>query len=98
MNNTDEPLPARGEAALPHPCPNCGEARLTLSWWMIAKPIGDFSLAGRQLKFSVVQNAAILCGGCGTAVFGRITDGTLSADGNRFTGGHFEPHDQGEQA
>lgn len=43
------------------PCPQCGECTLYLGEGLRARPIGSFSLAGQQMKFSAVSTPVIRC-------------------------------------
>ncbi len=81
--------PSNGECDIRKPCPRCGERQLTLSWWLEAKPIGTFSLAGQQLKFSARENAVVRCQFCRLVLQGRITPDAEVVNG-RFVSGHFE--------
>jgi len=83
--------------ALPQKCPSCGATTLVLSWGLISKPLGTFSLAGAQMKTSAVEVAEVDCETCGVHVPGRLVDATFSADGSSFTGGHFEATGPAEQ-
>lgn len=75
-------------ADLPKPCPSCGASPLELSWGLVARPLGTWSLAGAQMKTSAVEWATVSCPACGVQVPGRLVDAQF--DGGRFTGGHFE--------
>lgn len=81
--------PASGACNITKPCPRCHKTKLELKWWLEAKPIGTFSLAGQQMKFSAFENAAIRCRGCELIMPGRITEDASVVDG-RFVSGHFE--------
>lgn len=54
------------------PCPHCGEKTLELSWRIVAKPLGSFSLSGSQLKFSANEIPFIQCLACGSSGEGNI--------------------------
>lgn len=54
------------------PCPQCGERSLELSWRLVAKPLGTFSLSGSQLKFSANEIPFIHCNGCGLTAEGNV--------------------------
>ncbi len=82
--------PAEGWADVPKPCPNCGqEGTLFMSWELEAKPIGDFSLAGAQMKVSAVHRAAVACKNCKMMQAGLLTGDVKVVDGV-FVSGHFE--------
>jgi len=49
------------EAARETPCPLCHKLSLWLSYKLVAKPIGEFSLSGQQMKFSCVQYPILTC-------------------------------------
>ena len=62
-------------------CPQCGESKVVLSLEAIAKPIGEFSLAGKQMKFSMRDTPVLECTTrtattfCGWKLYGRLEDG-----------------------
>lgn len=43
------------------PCPNCDLRNLYLGTGLVARPVGSFSLAGAQMKFSARDVPAIRC-------------------------------------
>lgn len=45
-------------------CPFCGYKPLRLELRLQAKPLGTFSLAGGQVKFSATQWPWLVCDGC----------------------------------
>lgn len=51
------------------PCPQCGAnaLRIEMRTRIVTKPIGSFSLAGTQMKFSAwrVKWPWLVCGNCG---------------------------------
>lgn len=53
------------------PCPSCGEKTLRIEARLAAKPIGDFSLAGAQMKVSAVEVPWLVCDNCGVEVEGH---------------------------
>ncbi len=81
-------LPTTGSMTLRQPCPQC-QGKLTCSWGLSARPVGSFSLAGAQLKFSATETAAVDCGACGWRVQGRIVGAELSTDGRTLLAGNF---------
>ncbi len=81
--------PASGHCDIAKPCPFCGQRKLELRWWLEAKPVGTFSLAGAQLKFSAVENAVVQCHGCEAIIPGTIT-ADAHVENGRFVSGHFE--------
>jgi hypothetical protein len=53
-------------------CDNCGGRGFSVQWRLVAKEIGDFSLAGAQMKFSAVETPFLVCDhGCGRESRGR---------------------------
>lgn len=42
-------------------CPDCGQPTVFMTMRMVAKPIGDFSLAGEQVKFSMSELPVLFC-------------------------------------
>ena len=53
------------------PCPGCGERTLVLETRFTPTPIGDFSLAGVQMKVTVTRDVWLRCTGCGTEAKGH---------------------------
>jgi len=47
------------------PCPACGHEFLAIENRLVTKPIGTFSLAGAQTKFSAYEWPYIVCDACG---------------------------------
>lgn len=47
---------------------------------LVAKEVGDFSLAGAQMKFSVVEKAELYCTACGWTITGRVEEGYFVPD------------------
>ncbi|WP_286347080.1 hypothetical protein [Frondihabitans sucicola] len=48
------------------PCPMCGHQGMTVAPRLTAKPLGSYSLAGVQMKFSATSEMWITCdAGCG---------------------------------
>lgn len=61
---------------IPHGCPKCSVyGSLVLDVQLIAKPVGSFSLAGVQTKFSAEEVPALKCELCGWTKTGRIEGG-----------------------
>jgi len=54
------------------PCPSCGEKTLRIEFKMTIKPIGTFSLAGAQMKFSSRMVPWLICGNCGIKAEGHM--------------------------
>jgi hypothetical protein len=81
--------PPSGAIDLPQDCPQCAQQRLEMVWTLVAHPIGTFSLAGAQMKFSASVVAVVRCHNCGFRAQGRLEDATMAEDGLSFTGGHF---------
>ncbi len=50
---------------VPGSCPECGAEKLRIEMRLRAAPVGGFSLAGTQVKFSAVGWPHLVCGGCG---------------------------------
>lgn len=74
---------------LSKPCPACLHTTLYLVNVLVAKDVGDFSLAGQQLKFSVIERVTLACErGCFEKI-GHLENVVLSADGTSFLDGHF---------
>lgn len=46
-------------------CPECGAEKLRIKMRLRAAPVGSFSLAGAQVKFSASGWPYLVCGGCG---------------------------------
>jgi hypothetical protein len=62
-----------GGIAVPKPCPWCGErGGLTIDACLVARPLGAFSLAGAQMKFSAYERAELACSLCGGSRLGFI--------------------------
>lgn len=59
---------------VPVPCPDCG-GRLELSLRLVAKNVGDFSLAGAFIKFPVRTLPELDCLDCAYSRLGEIQDG-----------------------
>lgn len=59
-------------------CPACGQAALTIEWRveLTARPIGQFSLAGQQMKFSAssIRWPHLVCTSCGVEARGTFVD------------------------
>lgn len=53
------------KAAAQLECPMCGHVGFTVSWKLVAKPLGTFSLAGHQMKVSAREVPVVKCDGCG---------------------------------
>lgn len=57
------------------PCPGCGQTEvLYISVKLFAKKIGEFSLAGAQVKFSARELPVLKCHNCDFNLVGRFTD------------------------
>ncbi|KQP62931.1 hypothetical protein [Nocardioides sp. Leaf285] len=71
------PQDALAEWAAAQTCPQCGNVGFRIEERLTARPIGDYSLAGAQMKFSAVAVPHIVCGlaldgpGCGVSAPGR---------------------------
>lgn len=49
-------------------CPSCGlRGQVTVRKILRAKPVGSFSLAGVQMKFSAYEDLEAACGACGAS-------------------------------
>lgn len=46
-------------------CPVCGKKMLRIEMRLRARPIGSYSLSGRQMKASAVEWPYLVCDGCG---------------------------------
>lgn len=59
------------------PCPRCHAApgTLAIGSTLSARPLGEFSLAGYQMKFSAVEVPVLTCSACALRVVGRFEDG-----------------------
>ena len=54
------------EIAVTSACPACGQrGNVTIRRVLQAKPVGSFSLAGAQMKFSAIDALEARCGACG---------------------------------
>lgn len=53
-------------------CPHCGHHGMEMTFRMVAKPLGSFSLAGSQLKFSANEIPYIECPECGIGGEGNV--------------------------
>jgi hypothetical protein len=66
-------------------CPNCGlRSRdepdvMVVEEVLTAKPVGSFSLAGAQMKFSATKSLRLRCR-CGWSILGRIEGDSFIAD------------------
>ena len=58
------------------PCPSCGHKTLVITEQLTARPIGRFSLAGAQMKFSAEVTPVLSCdqAHCGFRVTGEFDD------------------------
>jgi hypothetical protein len=72
-------------------CPNCGSTALTIGQAIKARQIGEFSLAGGQMKISARLVAVAECSDCDLYVTGHLENAELAPDGMSFVGGHFVP-------
>jgi hypothetical protein len=55
------------------PCPNCDAlGRLTLHQILVARPVGNYSLAGQQPKVSAEEIYVLTCSACEWSIRGRI--------------------------
>lgn len=54
-------------------CPGCQASTLTVEYRLRAQPLGTFSLAGQQLKFSALEWPWVVCPGCGAEAEGKVT-------------------------
>lgn len=69
-------------------CPKCGASELGLYLCLSAKPLGEFSLAGAQSKFSARYVPVLEClnplegGMCDFTLTGRVEDGHAVFDPN----------------
>ena len=71
-------------------CPSCGErGGLHFANVLAAKDIGDFSLAGAQLKFSAIEQVICRCSLCGEERAGHLENVTMAEDGKTFLSGRF---------
>lgn len=69
-------------------CPWCGQTGgMTLDRVLKARPIGDFSLAGAQMKVSAVERYELACTVCGRSQLGHIEG--LRTENGQIVGGHF---------
>jgi hypothetical protein len=55
------------------PCRYCGSGDTWVEWRLEAKPLGSFSLAGAQMKFSANRWPYAVCDGCGHVSRGEPT-------------------------
>lgn len=63
---TEQPDPFDGI-----PCAECGQMALRLVWKLEAKPVGSYSLAGAQMKFSANEHPWCVCDSCGAECKGK---------------------------
>lgn len=56
---------------------------------LVARDVGDFSLAGAQTKFAAIERVSLRCDRCGAERIGRLENVTLSEDQTTFLTGHF---------
>lgn len=56
---------ARGDELRMTPCPACGQLTLDIEMRLLAKPLGTYSLSGRQMKFSAYEWPYLFCRSCG---------------------------------
>jgi len=52
------------EWAADQTCRHCGHHGIVIEWRLEARPIGSFSLAGAQMKFSAREHPYAKCPGC----------------------------------
>jgi hypothetical protein len=88
-SEADQPAPLSGDADLPLPCPSCNRTLMSMSWTLVARPVGSFSLAGAQMKVSASSRAVVRCRGCAFEAHGTIDGARASADGTMLVAGHF---------
>lgn len=71
-------------------CPQCTRVgTLYLANVFVAKDVGDFSLAGQQLKLSVIERVVLACERCRFERVGHLEGAEISEDGTTFLSGHF---------
>ncbi len=46
-------------------CPQCAKHGLVIDWRLVARPVGSYSLAGVQMKFSAREEPWLRCPACG---------------------------------
>jgi predicted RNA-binding Zn-ribbon protein involved in translation (DUF1610 family) len=68
-----------GAKAVPAPCPNCQQPTLHIEEKLKARPLGSFSLAGAQMKFSARAGVFLVCRSCGAEAEGVVEDGSTHA-------------------
>lgn len=54
-------------------CPKCQESTLKVEYRLKTQPVGSFSLAGQQMKFSALEWPWVVCSGCGAESEGKIS-------------------------
>ena len=70
------------------PCPQCGvRGAVTVTYKLVAYPLGTHSLSGSQMKCSAAIKALLECGECDLKVYGHLEDAVMRGD--TFVGGHF---------
>lgn len=53
-------------------CPGCGGTGFDVTWRLVAKPQGTYSLAGVQDKVAATETPVLVCSsGCGTEKIGK---------------------------
>jgi len=66
-------------------CPQCGaQDAVEVTWGMVARPLGSFSLPGNQFKFSALEVAIATCSACGMRLIGHLETGSDPDDGLYF--------------
>lgn len=68
-------------------CCGTDKKALELRAMLTAKEIGDYSIAGVQVKFLAKTGATISCTNCGWTAVGHVEDAVI--DGNTFVRGTF---------
>jgi hypothetical protein len=75
------------EAELRSNCPRCEATPLRIRWELAVKPIGSFSLAGQQMKWSAANRAVVWCTNCSFEVHGTVTG--VEVVGDQVVAGEF---------
>lgn len=70
--HTTVPQPDLTAFAAAATCPTCGGTGFDVTWRLIEKPKGTYSIAGVQEKFAAVDTPVLVCSsGCGTEKVGK---------------------------
>lgn len=73
MTDAPDPKGMLTRLVADQPCPKCTRVgKLRIEMKLVAKPLGTFSLAGSNLKFSANEIPVLYCDGCGLELEGNL--------------------------